>query len=76
MDMRFGKRRVRSLYKASSLMTVAKGISKYMRWAGHVGRMGQKMYAYRYWGDSHKERHHQEDKDIGGWVILEWILER
>jgi hypothetical protein len=29
-----------------------------------------------YWWESQKERHHWEDQDIGGWIILTWILER
>jgi hypothetical protein len=24
---------------------------------------------------SHKERDHQADQDVGGWIILKWILE-
>jgi hypothetical protein len=28
------------------------------------------------WWESHRERDHYEDKDLGGWVILEWILQR
>jgi hypothetical protein len=29
-----------------------------------------------YWWGSQKERDHWEDLDIGGWTMLEWILER
>jgi hypothetical protein len=29
-----------------------------------------------YWWESQKERNRQEDQDVGGWIILEWILER
>jgi hypothetical protein len=29
-----------------------------------------------YWWESQKERSHWEDKDIGGWTILKWIVER
>jgi hypothetical protein len=29
-----------------------------------------------YWCESHKEIDHQEDQNIGGWIILRWILER
>jgi hypothetical protein len=29
-----------------------------------------------YWWESPRERDHQEDQDIGGWIILELILER
>jgi hypothetical protein len=27
------------------------------------------------WG-SQKERDHEEYEDVGGWIILQWILER
>jgi hypothetical protein len=27
-----------------------------------------------YWWESQKERDHWEDKDVGGWTILKWIL--
>jgi hypothetical protein len=30
----------------------------------------------RYWWESQKERDHGEDQDIGGWIILKWILDR
>jgi hypothetical protein len=29
-----------------------------------------------YWWESQKERDHYEDQDVGGWIILKWILER
>jgi hypothetical protein len=29
-----------------------------------------------FWWDSRKERDHYEDLDVGGRLILEWILER
>jgi hypothetical protein len=29
-----------------------------------------------FWWESQKERDHQEDLDIGGRIILIWILER
>jgi hypothetical protein len=28
------------------------------------------------WGESQNERDHYEDKEVGGWTILKWILER
>jgi hypothetical protein len=27
-----------------------------------------------YWWESQKERDHQEDQDVGGWIIFKWIL--
>jgi hypothetical protein len=35
---------------------------------------GKEMYV-GYWWESQKERDHQEDEDIGGWIILIWILD-
>jgi hypothetical protein len=29
-----------------------------------------------YWWETHKERDHVEDQDIGEWIILGWILAR
>jgi hypothetical protein len=29
-----------------------------------------------YWWESRKEGNHWEDKDVGVWAILKWILER
>jgi hypothetical protein len=36
----------------------------------------EKRNAYRIWGESQKERDRWKEKDIGGWIILKWILER
>jgi hypothetical protein len=29
-----------------------------------------------YWWQSQRERDHSEHQDIGGWIILKWVLER
>jgi hypothetical protein len=29
-----------------------------------------------YWWESQKERHHKEDQGVGGWTILNWIIDR
>jgi hypothetical protein len=29
-----------------------------------------------YWWESQKERDHYEDQDVGGRILLKWILER
>jgi hypothetical protein len=29
-----------------------------------------------YWWESQKKRGHLEDQDVGGWIVLKWILER
>jgi hypothetical protein len=49
--------------------------SRRMRWARYVARMRRGMHI-GYWWKSHKERDHWEDQDVGGWLILKWILER
>jgi hypothetical protein len=49
--------------------------SRRMRWAGHVARMGRREMHIGYWWESQKERDHWEDKDVGEWTILKWILE-
>jgi hypothetical protein len=47
-----------------------------MRWAGHVGRTGEKRNAYRILLEKAKGKRQWEDQDIGGLIILKWILER
>jgi hypothetical protein len=47
-----------------------------MRWAGHVARIRRRGTLIDYWWESQKERDHYEDQDVGGWIILGWILER
>jgi hypothetical protein len=39
---------------------------KYGRGGIHIG----------YWWESQKERDHYEDQDVGGWIVLKWILEK
>jgi hypothetical protein len=29
-----------------------------------------------YWWESQKVRNHQVNKDVGGWTILKWIIDR
>jgi hypothetical protein len=41
--------------------------------AGHVARMGENG---GYWWETQKESDQWGDKDVGGWTILKWILER
>jgi hypothetical protein len=37
--------------------------------------MGRRIHT-GYWWESHKVRDHWKDQDVGGWTILQWILER
>jgi hypothetical protein len=48
-----------------------------MRWAGHVARTGEKRNAYRILvGKPGEKGTTGKNKDVGGWTILKWILER
>jgi hypothetical protein len=60
------------LYSSPSIIRIIK--SRRMRWAGHVARMGEERRGtlIDYWW----ERDHWEYQDVGGWIILGWILER
>jgi hypothetical protein len=64
---------LRDLYPSPSIIRIIK--SKRMRLAGHVARMGRRGTRI-YWWESQRERDHQEDQDLGGWIILGRILER
>jgi hypothetical protein len=48
--------------------------SRRMRWAGHVARMGERRNSYRLLVGKPKGRGPLEDQDVGGWIILGWIL--
>jgi hypothetical protein len=37
---------------------------------------GRKGMHIGHWWESQKNRGHYEDKDVTGWIILQWILER
>jgi hypothetical protein len=50
--------------------------SRRMRWAGHVACMGRRGMHIGFLWQSQKERDHYEDLDVGGRIILKWILER
>jgi hypothetical protein len=45
-----------------------------MRWTGHVARMGRRGTRIGYWWESQREGGHYEDQNVGGWIILGWIL--
>jgi hypothetical protein len=62
-----------NLYSSSSIIRIIK--SRRLKWAVHVARMGRRGTLIDYWWESQRERDHQEDRDVGGWIIG-WTLER
>jgi hypothetical protein len=50
--------------------------SKRLRWAGLLHELGNSGTLIDYWWVNQKEGDHQKDQDVGGWIILGWILER
>jgi hypothetical protein len=62
-----------NLYSSPSIIRMIK--SRRIRWARHVARMGTKWNACRILVGEPEGRDHWEDRDVGGWTILGWILE-
>jgi hypothetical protein len=62
------------LYSSPNIIRLIK--SRRMRWADYVARMGRRGALIDYWWESQRERHHWEDEDVCGWIVLGWILER
>jgi hypothetical protein len=51
-------------------------ITMMMRWAGHVACIGGRREMHiELWWETQKEEDHWEDLDVGGRIILKWILE-
>jgi hypothetical protein len=63
-----------NLYSSPDIIRIIK--SRRMRWAGHVARMEMRGMHIAYWWECEKERDHYENLDVGGWIILKWILQR
>jgi hypothetical protein len=62
----------RDLYSSPSIIRMIK--SRRLRWAGHVSGMERKgMHKGVRW-ESQKERDHWEDLEVGGRIILRWLL--
>jgi hypothetical protein len=63
-----------NLYPSPSIIIMIK--SRRMRLARHVALMGEKRHAHRLLVGKPEGKNHQEDQDVGGWIVLRWILER
>jgi hypothetical protein len=50
--------------------------SRRMKWEGHVARIREKRNTCRILVGRSEVINHYEDLDVGGMVILTWILER
>jgi len=50
--------------------------TKYMRWAGHVTRMGKGEAYTGFWCGGLKERDRLEDPGVDGRIILSWIFRK
>jgi hypothetical protein len=63
------------LYSSPSIIRIIK--SRRIRWAGHEAQMREKKNIHRLLvGKPERERDHWGDQDVGGWIMLGWILER
>jgi hypothetical protein len=56
---------LRNLYSSPSTIRIMK--SRSMWCAGHVVRKREMCIGY--WWESQRKRDHQEDEDVGGWII-------
>jgi hypothetical protein len=64
--------KLHDLYSSPSIIRIIK--KRRMRWAGHVARMGEKRNAYRILVGKPEGRRPLGNQDVGGSIILGWIL--
>jgi hypothetical protein len=50
--------------------------SRKMRRTGQVTCMGTRGIRTRFWWESQKEIDQQENVDVGGGIIIKWVLEK
>jgi hypothetical protein len=56
-----------NLYSSPIIITMIK--SRRMRRAGHVARMGRRLIHVEFWLETHKERDHYKEPDVGGSIL-------
>jgi hypothetical protein len=61
-----------NLFALPNIIRIIK--SKRMTWTGHVARMGRIILRIGYWWENQKERDFKEVLNLGGRIVLEWIL--
>jgi hypothetical protein len=59
-------------YSSPSIIRIMK--FRRMRWVGHVAQWGRRGMCIGCWLERQSERDRKEDQDVGGWIILRWIL--
>jgi hypothetical protein len=62
------------LYSSPNIVRVIK--ARRMRWAGHVGRMGEGRGVYRVLVEKPEGKKHGKDLGVGGRITLSWTLGR
>jgi hypothetical protein len=63
-----------NVYSSACIIRIIK--SRWMRWTGHVARMGRRGMHVGYWWESQKKRDHWEGQNVCRWTILTLNLER
>jgi hypothetical protein len=66
---------LRNLYSSSVILVVRTFRSRSIRRAWHVACLGVKGNACRILVRKPEGKDYKEDEDVGGWIILKWVLE-
>jgi hypothetical protein len=56
--------------------TIAMMKSERMKWEGNVASVGRRGMHIRFWLENQKEGDHYNELQVGGRIILKWILDR